>query len=293
MSGAQRGATVLAGFGRQCLVRTDAGETLHCKARGRHLHPVCGDRALLSQPAPGEGVIEALAPRASEFARSSQYRVKVLAANLTQVVILTACEPSFSDELVCRILVAAERAALPAVLVLNKVDLAARRREALEELAPFRGLGYPLVELSGKLDAEPLRRELAGQRSLLVGQSGMGKSTLVKTLVPDAEVKIAEISRFLDSGRQATTVARLYTVDERTEIVDSPGLSEFGLAGLSARDIAAGFREFAAHAPYCRFQDCRHLSEPACAVRAAAESGAVHPRRLALYHRIVRLEKAR
>ncbi|MDA8107345.1 MAG: ribosome small subunit-dependent GTPase A [Betaproteobacteria bacterium] len=292
MTRAAIGATVLAAFGRQCLVRTDAGETLHCRSRGRLLHPACGDRALLGRVAPGEAVIEALAPRSSEFARSSRFRTKVLAANLTQVIVLTACEPSFSDELVSRVLVAAERAALPAVLVLNKIDLVERLGAAREALAPFRALGYPLVELSGKLSAEPLRRHLGGHRSLLVGQSGMGKSTLVKKLVPDAEVKIAEISRFLDSGRQATTVARLYAVDERTEIVDSPGLAEFGLAGLSAREIAAGFAELATHAPHCRFQDCRHLAEPGCAVRAAVESGAVHPRRLALYQRIVRLEKA-
>ena len=120
----------------------------------------------------------------------------------------------------------------------------------------------------------------------------MGKSTLVKTLVPDAAVRIGEISRFLDSGRQSTTAARLYALDASSEIVDTPGVSEFGLAGSSAREIAACFREFAAHAAGCRFQDCRHLSEPDCAVRRATISGAVHPRRLELYQRIVREERA-
>lgn len=282
--------TVVAGFGRASLVRAEGGELLTATARSRRLQPVCGDRVVLSGIAGGRAVIEAVEPRQTVFQRSSRHRTKVLAANVTQVVVLVACEPSFSDELICRFLAAAERAQLPALIALNKVDLAARRDDALRALEPFRGLGYPLVELAGKRDALPLAPYLHRQRSLLVGQSGMGKSTLVKTLVPQAEVRIGEISRFLDSGRQSTTAARLYALDASTEIVDTPGVSEFGLAGLDAREIAACFREFGAHAARCRFQDCRHLSEPDCAVREAALSGAVHPRRLALYQRILRDE---
>jgi len=285
-------ATVVAAFGRKCLARLDDGDLARCTARNRRLQAVCGDRLSVTLDRPGEGVLEAIGPRTNEFSRASNTRSKVIAANLTQIVILVACEPSFSDELVCRVLVAAERAGLPAALVLNKVDLVELREDALRFVEPFRGLGYPLVELAGKLDAEALRPYLKGHRSLLVGQSGMGKSTLVKTLVPDAEVRIGEISRFLDSGRQSTTASRLYALDARSEIVDSPGLSEFGLAGLDARELASGFREFATHAARCRFQDCRHLAEPDCGVQAATASGAVHPRRLALFQRIARLERA-
>jgi ribosome biogenesis GTPase / thiamine phosphate phosphatase len=292
VSARQVAATVVAAFGRKCLARLDGGDLLLCTARNRHLQALCGDRLSVTLEGPGVGVLEAIGPRANAFSRASNARSKVIAANLTQIVILVACEPSFSDELVCRVLVAAERADLPAVLVLNKVDLVELREDALRALEPFRGLGYSLVELAGKLDAEPLRPYLKGHRSLLVGQSGMGKSTLVKTLVPDAEVRIGEISRFLDSGRQSTTASRLYSLDARTEVVDSPGVSEFGLAGLDARELAAGFREFATHAARCRFQDCRHLAEPDCGVQGAAASGAVHPRRLALFQRIARLERA-
>jgi ribosome biogenesis GTPase len=286
------GGTVVAAFGRQSLVRADDGELLQAQARNRRMQPVCGDRVLLSGVGGGRAVIEALDPRRNVFARSSRHRTKVLAANVTQLVVLVACEPSFSEELMCRFLVAAENAQLPALLVLNKVDLTDRRDQALKALEPFRGLGYPLVELVGKRDAQPLLPYLHRHRSLLAGQSGMGKSSLIKTLVPQAEVRIAEISRFLDSGRQATTAARLYVVDEVSEIVDTPGVSEFGLAGFDVRDMAAGFREFAAHAGSCRFQDCRHLTEPGCAVQQAADSGSIHPRRLQLYRRIVEQELA-
>jgi ribosome biogenesis GTPase len=189
-------------------------------------------------------------------------------------------------------LVVAEHSGLPAVLVLNKVDLVAQRERALDMLAPFRGLGYPLVELAGKVDVEPLRPYLAGFRTLFTGQSGMGKSTLVKALVPDAEVRIREISAFLDAGKQSTTGSRLYVVSPGSEIIDSPGVAEFGLAGMDYLHIAEGFREFAPLRGACRFQNCRHLTEPGCALREAADKGTIHPRRLALYQRIVLAEEA-
>lgn len=277
---------MVAAFGRESLVLTGSGELLRAKARNRQLQPVAGDRVHLL---PG-GIIDALAPRANEFVRATGRRVKVLAANVTQVCVLVACEPSFSDELICRFLIAAKRAGLPALLALNKVDLGQRCEEARRILEPFSGLEVPRVDLAGKHGAGALREYLAGHRTVLVGQSGMGKSTLVKTLVPDAEVRIGEISRFLDAGRQTTTSARLYRLEERAEIVDTPGVSEFGLGGLDASEIAAGFTEFEQHEVGCRFQDCRHLAEPDCAVRQAAEAHAIHPRRLDLYRRIVRQE---
>jgi ribosome biogenesis GTPase len=285
--------TVIAGFGRDTMVQADDGSVLRCTARSRHTAPVCGDRVEVLREQGDRGVIRAIAPRETEFARASIARTKVIAANVTQVVILVACEPSFSDELVCRLLVAAEHVRLPAVLVLNKVDLLEQLDRARRSLDPFREIGYPIVELSGKLDAGPLRPLLLGHRSLLVGQSGMGKSSLVKSLVPDAEVRIGAISRFLDSGRQSTTASRLYAFDRNSELVDSPGIAEFGLAGLSARDVAARFREFGPYAGACRFHDCRHLAEPGCAVEAAVERNAIHARRLELYRRIVRADASR
>lgn len=290
MNAALSEATVIAGYGRQCLVRLEDGALLRCQVRGREIQPVCGDRVRFAHSSADQGVIEAIAPRSNEFSRAVHYRRKVLAANFTQVVILVACEPSFSDELICRMLIVAEQAGLPTVIVLNKVDLIEQRTRALAMLAPFRGMGYPLVELSGKFDVDPLRPYVAGQRSLFTGQSGMGKSTLVKALVPDAEVKIREISAFLDAGKQTTTGSRLYPVSQDTEIIDSPGLAEFGLAGMDYLHIAAGFREFSPYQGKCRFQNCRHLNEPGCAIRAAGESGAIHPRRLLLYQRIVAAE---
>jgi len=286
------GGTVEAAFGREALVRSHDGVLLRASARNRRVQAVCGDRVMLSAIQGDQAVIDSVEPRRSEFARASEHRVKVIAANLTQVVILVACEPSFDDELVCRLLIAAERSRLAALVVLNKVDLVDRYEEARGKLAAFSGIGYSCVELSAKFDASPLRPHLTGQRSLLVGQSGMGKSTLLKSLVPDAEVRTREISRHLDAGRHSTTACRLYALDNDSEVVDSPGIAEFGLSGIRVRDLAGAFPEFAVHAARCKFHDCRHQSEPACAVRAAAEQGQIHPRRFALYRRIAHLEGA-
>lgn len=276
-------ALVVAGHGRDCLVRTPAG--VHpAKARRRDLQPVAGDRVVLGAP----GIIESILPRRSAFGRASAWRTKVIAANVTQLVIVVACEPPFSDALPSRMLVAAEASALEAMFVLNKVDLGERLPAARIALAPFLDAGYRVVELSAHAGADALRPHLAGHCSVLTGQSGMGKSTLLKALVPDAEVRIREISAFLSAGRQTTTASRLYALDAGSSVIDTPGVTEFGLGGFDDRAIAAGFREFAAHAQRCRFQDCLHLAEPGCAVRAAG----IAPRRLELYARILEEERA-
>lgn len=258
------------------------GAPVSAQAASRRIQAVAGDRVELRG-----AVIAAVAPRRNLLARTSGTRARLIAANFSQVVLLAACEPLFSDELFARVLVAVRRAGVPALIVLNKTDLADRLDAARERLAPFRAAGVEVLEISAQRHAAPLLPRLAGHRSVLVGESGMGKSTLVRALVPQAEVRIGEISRFLRAGRHTTSVSRLYEVDERTEIVDTPGMTEFGLAGLAAEDIAEGFPEFAPHAARCRYRDCRHLAEPDCAVRAAAEAGAIPPRRLELYRRII------
>ena len=278
---------VVAGFGRVSLVRTGEGLLVQVRARSRRVVAVAGDEVELLEG----GFIGAVAPRRNLIARASAFRAKLIAANVSQVVLVAACEPPFSDELLCRALVAAHRAGAGALIALNKIDLAGTNPGAVEaaraRLAPFRAAGVEVVELAALLDPSPLAARLHGRRSVLIGQSGMGKSTLLKALVPDAEVRIREISAFLSSGKQSTTASRLYAIDAGTELIDTPGLSEFGLAGLAAQDIAEGFADIAPLAAHCRFRDCRHLSEPGCAVSAAAAAGTLSARRLELYRRIL------
>jgi ribosome biogenesis GTPase len=282
---------IVAVYGRRYLVASRGGELIPCLARGRHAQYACGDRVLVER-ARDEGVIEAADPRSTLFLRAAPHRRKLIAANATQVAVITAGEPSVSDELVCRVLVAAGAQGVRGLVVVNKADLAAPTAALMQRLAPLARAGYPLVATSAKRDVTELRGRLAGETTVLIGQSGMGKSTLVNALVPDARATTQEISRFLDAGRHTTSAVRLYRLDAASAIIDSPGMQEFGLAHLTPDEIVRGFPELAPVAGQCRFRDCRHRAEPGCAVRAAAAAGAVHPRRIELFHRILDAELA-
>lgn len=283
---------VVAAHGRHYLVELDDGTLSSCVPRGKRSDLACGDRVAVRGTSGGHAVIEGVDPRSTFFFRAAGHRAKLIAANLTQVAIVVAAEPSFSDELVSRVLCAVENARLCGLIVLNKNDLASVAA-ARERLAPFSAAGYRVMELSAHRDVGPLREALSRQRTALVGQSGMGKSTLINALVPDARAVTSEISRFLDSGKHATSSAQRYRLDAASSIIDCPGFQEFGLAHLSAAEIEQGFIETLPYLGHCRFGDCRHRSEPGCALKDALAAGAVSPRRFELMQRIVAAETGR
>lgn len=232
----------------------------------------------IARVGPGEGVIEAIAPRDSLLWRADAYREKVIAANVDQVIGVVAVEPAFSEELLNRWIVAAEANRCRFVLVLNKIDLpGVETARALVQL--YARLGYSVLGLAAKRDAAPLRPVLAGCKSVLIGQSGMGKSTLVNALVPDAAARIGELSSALGTGRHTTTHSQLYRLDAQSWLIDSPGLQEFGLHHLRAEEIEEGFVEMRPLRGACKFRNCRHDSEPECAVRAAVAAGKIDARR--------------
>lgn len=280
---------VVAAFGRHFEVRT-ADAILRCHTRGKKNDYACGDEVGIAPAGDGLGVIEARYPRRNLLWRSDAFRQKLLAANLSLIVIVTATEPGFSDLLVSRCLVAAQSENIPALIVLNKSDLAASLPNARERLAMFAALGYPVIELSALSNADALEPWLRNERTLLVGQSGMGKSTLINALVPEAAAAVNEISIALNSGSHTTTLTRLYPRGEGW-LIDSPGLQAFGLAHLDPRTLETAFIEFGPYIGQCRFRDCCHDAEPDCALRAAVQAGTLPARRLEHY-RLIRDEIA-
>lgn len=287
---------IVAAFGRHYEVATPAGR-LQCYPRGKKSSFACGDQVAVLPGGDGQGVIETLRPRRNLLWRSDAFREKLIAANLSHILIVVATEPGFSDLLVSRCIVAAESQDITPLIVLNKADLGERLEAARAQLAPFRALGYEVIEVSALHAAEGLLKRLAGLHAILVGQSGMGKSTLTNALIPEANAATREISEALDSGKHTTTFARLYALDGTAPdnahgwLIDSPGLQVFGLAHLTPDDLAESFIEFRPLLGRCRFRDCRHEAEPGCALLAALADGRIHPRRFEHY-RAIRAEIA-
>jgi len=285
---------VIAAFGRQYLVRLDGGGEIACLTRGKKSEVACGDVVEIQRTADAstgdgtgaQGVIERIAPRRSLLHRSDAFREKLIAANVTQIIVVVAAEPSFSDELLARCLVAAFDQKLEVLIVLNKCDLPEAAAAARKRLIPYSNIGYRVLELSAKQDVSALRPFLSGHTSVLVGQSGMGKSTLINALLPDAQAATREILAALDSGKHTTTHARMYRVDASSNLIDCPGVQAFGLHHLSFGGIEQGFVEFAQYLGKCRFHDCRHAHEPGCALRNAVAEGKIDARRLELFQQI-------
>lgn len=279
---------VVGAFGRQYLVELPGPEILTCFPRGKRSTLACGDLVEVARTAPGQGVVDAVVPRSTLLYRSDQFRQKLIAANVTQIVIVLAVVPSFYEELLNRCIAAAENQRLSLVIVLNKFDLAGEHKAAMDRLTLYSDLGYRVIPLSAKRDISPLRPLLGGQASVLIGQSGMGKSTIINALIPDAGATTAEISAALDSGRHTTTHARLYHLDADADLIDSPGMQEFGLHHLGQQDLAEAFVEFRPLLGHCRFHNCRHLVEPGCAIAQAEAEGKIDARRLDAYGKLVR-----
>ncbi|WP_426111198.1 ribosome small subunit-dependent GTPase A [Massilia sp. PWRC2] len=290
--------TIIAAHGRHYLADVD-GRKLQCVTRGKKTNIAVGDIVHLQMTSSDQAVIDGIAERKTLLYRSDQYKSKLLAANLTRLFIVVATEPGFADDLISRSLVAAEAAGIDAHLILNKTDVIESLPKARERLKTYTSLGYPLHEVSARTHPEQavatLSPLLAGQSSIFIGQSGMGKSSLINLLVPDADIAVREISAALDTGKHTTTFTRLYDVPiagtdaraPRTTLIDSPGFQEFGLYHLSEGMLERAFVEFTPYLGGCKFYNCRHLIEPQCAILQAVAEGKIAKFRHQLYGQLL------
>jgi ribosome biogenesis GTPase len=288
--GAEFDAEVIASFGRHLLVRDDSGTIHRARPAGRRLSIVCGDRVRCEPDRAHDEVLAVeVRPRRTLLARSNlRGESEPVVANITQLVVVVAPAPVPDFFIVDRYLCAATAAGIAGRVAINKDDLGANKIPG-DDLAAYASAGYPQVHCSAKTGSglDALRGMLAGAVSVLVGQSGVGKSSLVSALLPMEQIETGTLVRE-EEGRHTTTASRAYPLGTGGTLIDSPGVRDFAPAIDLLDERTLGFPEVASRAHECRFLDCRHMHEPGCAVIGAAEAGVISARRYESYRRMRR-----
>lgn len=281
---------MIAHLGKRLAVEIDAGPLLVCHARRRIIDVAVGDRVEIEADGPDSGVVTGVMPRRTALLRPARGgRTRTVAANIERLWIVVAAAPEPDFLLVDQILAVSEHRGIAAGLLVNKIDLMADASLLDAELRDYAAAGYPVLQVSARAGTglDTLREQLHARCSMLTGQSGVGKSSLTNALIPDRSLRVNELSAKSGLGRHTTTTATLYHLPGGGELIDSPGVTVFGLAQMTGRDIAYGYPEFREFIGRCRFNDCRHLEDLGCAVREAVAAGRLSPHRHARYRRLL------
>ncbi|MEJ2528592.1 MAG: small ribosomal subunit biogenesis GTPase RsgA [Gammaproteobacteria bacterium] len=282
---APREGRVVARHGQNLAVADSEGNIHHCLSRQNIGHVVCGDRVVWQATEPGHGVVTTRQERTSVLARPDYSgRKKPLAANLTLLVIVVAPEPAPSEYLLDQYLVTAETIGIPALIAINKTDLITGELGDIfnRRIQLYQDIGYPVERICARTQhgLDPMIKRLKGETSILVGQSGVGKSSIINALLPDLDLQVGRLSQATRLGRHTTSASTCYSLPTGGELIDSPGVRSFRLLKLPRKELEYGFREFRPFSGHCQFNDCKHLQEPGCAIKQAVERGEISQQRL-------------
>ncbi len=284
--------TVITNFGNEILLETDSGMRERAIAKQSLATLVTGDRVTWQRNEQGHASIYELHERHGVLARETKDRQqKIIVANVDVVLIVCTHKPMFKTGLIDRYLAACELAGISVWIVFNKTDVMPNdlQDQISTTFSRYEKIGYPVYYASAKTKTgfDTIMTALKGKTAVLVGQSGVGKSTIIKALIPSASPRIAAISEASNKGRHTTTHTEIYHLNDTTSLIDSPGIREFGLKSNDREILAEGFREFRPYIDACRFRDCRHTGEPACAIDIAVKEGKIDPARLESYRNIL------
>jgi ribosome biogenesis GTPase len=276
---------VITRYGQRQLVETKNGEIFQCFSRQNIGFSVAGDEVLFQKTKQGEAIVTAIYPRRNELQRKD----KLIAANVDQLWLVVALEPHYEFDLIDRYLIMAENSNLPIGIVINKIELSKNEKQLNEDFEHYINLGYEIHSLSVKsgINVDTFKEKLVNKSHIFLGQSGVGKSSLINSLIPDLELRVNEISIKSKLGKHTTTNTTLYHIPSGGDLMDSPGVREFQLDNLSEEQIVRGFREFKALSDKCRFRNCRHINEPDCAIKVALENGDISNNRYESYLNIL------
>ena len=283
---------VIVNYGKNQLVETPSGDIINCVARRGLPQIVCGDEVEWLATGDSSGVIETIRPRRTVLHRANGSNgQRPLVANIDQVVIEAALEPALDYFLIDKYTVVAELSQTEPLIIINKSDLLQEQdRERINVLiSEYRDIGYTTLLISARKNTgiKAFIANLSGKTSILVGQSGVGKSSLIKRLLPHRDIDVGKLSAASGLGKHTTTSTTLYHLPQGGRLIDSPGVRDFHLARVPDEELGHGFREFRPYLGQCRFNNCRHLSEPGCAIRAAVAEGHILERRMASYRKLI------
>ncbi len=276
---------VITRYGQRLLVESEAGDLVQCTARRNIDLSVAGDQVIFQMNDDNTGVVTALLERDNTLERSH----KIIAANIDELWLVVAIEPHYQFDLIDRYLVVAENGNLPIRIVVNKIELSKNIEQVKTDFAMYQSIGYEVSYLSVKeqIGTAEFKQQLNDKTHIFLGQSGVGKSSLINELTPNLNLRVNEISKKSKLGKHTTTNTTLYHIPSGGDLIDSPGVREFHLNTLTSQEILSGFREFKPFIGQCKFRNCVHINEPNCAIKNALGNGSIHPKRYESYLNLI------